>query len=216
MIRNRDNPRRGLSLLEVVLALAILAMAAAYLSQSMHLAAHNATRAQELTQAELIAESVMNQIIGGVLSNQPVGWTPYVDIEGQSEWVYQVQNVPCELEGMIGLQVAVQKLDPQAGLVETDVDLFVNRWIIDPTLGLDVPPTETEEGMESSSDGSGSSTGGTSGGSAGSTSGGSPSGSATGGGAATGGGGFGFGGGFSGGGGGAGGRGGGPQGPGGR
>ncbi|MEZ6134058.1 MAG: prepilin-type N-terminal cleavage/methylation domain-containing protein [Pirellulaceae bacterium] len=143
---------RGLSLLEVVLALTILAMASAYLAQAMNIATTNALKAERLTQAELVAESVMNQVIAGVLPAQPVTWTPYyspsqlsqVNLEGASGWLYQIQPVQTEMEGMVGLQVAVQK-QSATGVVEVEYDLFANRWIIDPTLGLDVPPEEETE-----------------------------------------------------------------------
>lgn len=62
--------RAGISLMEVVLALAILGIASAYLSQAMQIAAQNAVQAQRLTQAELVAESVMNQVIAGVIPDR--------------------------------------------------------------------------------------------------------------------------------------------------
>lgn len=183
--------RRAMSLLEVVLALAILAVASAYLAQSMQLATQNAIRAQRLTKAELVAESVMNQVIAGVIPAQAVTWTPYYSASGQSEWMYQLQMVPTEVDGMLGLQVAVQQLDPLTGLTQTSYDLYANRWIIDPQLGLDTPPATTEE--ETSSSGSSSSSGLSSGGGAASGGGSSSSGAAMGGfgGFAPGGGGFG-------------------------
>ncbi|MCA9126416.1 MAG: prepilin-type N-terminal cleavage/methylation domain-containing protein [Planctomycetales bacterium] len=139
-------PRLGLSLLEVVLALAILGFAAAYLAQAMRLATNNAIQAQKLTEAEIVVESVMNQVIAGVIPSDPVTWTPYSTSLGQSEWMYQIQNVPTEVENMIGLQVAVRKVDPTAAIASNEVDLYVNRWIIDPTLELDVLPAEEETG----------------------------------------------------------------------
>ncbi len=141
----------GLSLLEVILALAILAIASAYLAQSMELATHNALRAERLTQAELVAESVMNQVIAGVIPSKPVTWTNYHNSAGMTEWLYELRSVPTEIEGMVGLQVAVQKSDPNVGLVATQADLFANRWIIDPALELDVPPEPSEEEAASDS-----------------------------------------------------------------
>ncbi len=135
----------GLSLLEVVLALAILAVATAYLAQSMQLATTNALKAQRLTKAELVAESVLNQVIAGLIPSTPVTWTPYNNSMGTTNWVYQIQQVPTEVDGMLGLQIAVQEIDPQLGLVQGKADLYVNRWIIDPTLGLDTPPEESTE-----------------------------------------------------------------------
>ncbi len=149
---------KGLSLLEVVLALAILAIATAYLAQSMELATYNALRAERLTQAELVAESVMNQVIAGVIPSQPGSWTNYVNSTGQTEWMYQLQSVATEVEGMIGLEVAVQKVDPATGLNPARYDLVANRWMIDPSLELDIPSEVTEESSESSGSGSSSST----------------------------------------------------------
>lgn len=147
----RCKSARGLSLLEVVLALAILALASAYLAQSMELATNNAIKAQRLAQAELVAESVMNQVIAGLIAPDPVTWTPYFNSTGQTDWMYQLQQVPTQLDGMLGLQVAVQKLNPNTGLVQSKFDLYTNRWIIDPALELDVPPDdeETEAGSTS-------------------------------------------------------------------
>ncbi len=152
----RQKPiRRGLSLLEVVLALAILAVAAAYLAQSMHLAVENATRAQRLSRAETIAESVMNQIVAGYLPVQAVSWTPVqppnpFGPSGQAadseQWLYSIQNVQTEVPGMLGVQVGVRQFNPN-GPQDIQPDLVINRWITDPQLGLDVPPdTSTTSG----------------------------------------------------------------------
>jgi len=140
--------RRGLSLLEVVLSLAILSVAAAYLAQSMFLATENAIRAQRLSQAELIAESVMNQIVSGVLPAQPVNWAGYrtpnpfgpgAILSDDSQWVYSINNVATEVQGLVGVQVAVQQV--QNGAVpKNQPDFVLTRWMIDPNLGLDTPP----------------------------------------------------------------------------
>ena len=139
--------RSGISLLEVVLALSILAVAAAYLAQSTHLASENAIRAQTLTQAELVAESVMNQIVAGLLPAQPTGWTPFAPpnplgagalAASHAQWLYQIQNVGSEMPGMVGVQVGVVQARPGRELTGQP-DLYINRWIIDPSLGLDMP-----------------------------------------------------------------------------
>lgn len=151
--------RAGLSLLEVVLALAILALATAYLAQSMELATTNALKSQRLAKAELVAESVMNQVVAGLIPAEPVSWTPYYNSTGLSEWMYQLQQVPTEVEGMLGLQVAVQQVDPNTGVVQTYYDLYANRWIIDPELMLDTPPEEEETDAGYGGESSGGSSG---------------------------------------------------------
>ena len=166
--------RRGISLLEVVLALAILAMASAYLAQSMHIATENALRAESQTQAEMVAESVMSQVVSGLLSTQGVTWTPYSNpnpfgsaaafSDPNSQWMYMVTTMSTEVQGMLCVQVGVKEVvtgQPDDGKIE----FYFNRWIIDPSLGLDTPPTTdtTSTGTGTSSTGS-SSTGSTSGG----------------------------------------------------
>jgi prepilin-type N-terminal cleavage/methylation domain-containing protein len=141
----------GLSLLEVVLALAILSVAAAYLSQSMYLAVENAIRSQANTEAELIAESVMNQVVAGFLPAQPVTWSSYGSpnpfgnsrlTSGGTQWLYSIQNMPTEVQGMIGIQVSVVQVRPGREINE-QTDLTIIRWIIDPNLGLDTPQNTT-------------------------------------------------------------------------
>ncbi len=142
---------RGLSLLEVVLSLAILSVAAAYLAQSMFLASENAIRAQRMSQAELVAESVVNQIVAGVLPAQPVNWASYASPNpfgtgaqamSHRQWVYSISNVGTEVQGMVGIQVSVQEVRENQP-IENLPDLTVIRWIIDPSLGLDTPPAPT-------------------------------------------------------------------------
>jgi prepilin-type N-terminal cleavage/methylation domain-containing protein len=145
--------RRGISLMEVVLALAILGIASAYLSQAMQIAAQNAIRAQRLTQAELVAESVMNQVIAGVIPAQAVNWTAYSSATSSGAWNYSLAIVPTEMQGTLGIQVSVQE---QVLGVTPDMqpaDLVATRWIIDPTLGLDAPPAEEPVAEDSSGSG---------------------------------------------------------------
>ncbi len=58
-------PLFGFSLLEVVLALAILAGALAALGEVMRLGDENASAAADETRAEMLAESVMSEILVG-------------------------------------------------------------------------------------------------------------------------------------------------------
>ncbi|MBX3420577.1 MAG: hypothetical protein KF752_03370 [Pirellulaceae bacterium] len=139
--------RRAVSLLEVVLSLAVLAVATAYLAQSMQLATENALRAESLTQAEIVAESVMNQIVAGIIPAQTSSWSSYIppssmtsglSMAAGTQWLYQVQSVGAEVPGMVGIQVAVQQVRLDQSL-SNQPDLLIQRWIVDPNLGLDTP-----------------------------------------------------------------------------
>ncbi len=151
--------RRAISLLEVVLALAILGIAAAYLAQSMQLSSQNALRAQRLTQAELVFESVMNQVIAGLIPAEASGWVDYTATSANGNWRYMIEVSQAELEGMIGIRIAVQEVRPSIDMSMEPPDLVATRWIIDPTLNLDVPP-QTTDGATTGSNATGSSSSG--------------------------------------------------------
>ena len=148
-MENRPVPSRSLhpraiSLLEVILALSILAFSAAYLAQSMNLATEAALDSQDKIRAELVAESVLSQVVAGVIPSDPVTWTSFQSATGVSEWLYSIQNVPAEFDGMVGFQIAVKHSRQVADTAA--YELFVNRWIIDPALMLDTPPEEDTTG----------------------------------------------------------------------
>ncbi len=154
----------GLSLLEVILALTILGISAAIMAQAMQLAVRNAIRSQNLAQAELVSESVMSQIVAGILPAQATTWAPYFSTStlatSDSSWQYMIAIVPAEVEGMMGIQIGVR--DASKAIASEVPDFMVTRWIIDPSLGLDTPPDETAtEDTSTSGSGSGASTSGT-------------------------------------------------------
>lgn len=130
--------RRGLSLLEVILALSLLGIASAIMAQAMQMAASNAIAAQRQAQAELAAESVLSQVIAGVIPMQPsTSWTPIGVSASTSNWSYMLQSVTCEVQNMVGIEVSVRdESDPDN---TRPADLTVIRWVIDPALGLDMP-----------------------------------------------------------------------------
>ncbi len=69
-LRQARRGRRGISLLEVMLAIAILGGSMAVIVQMVHTGSRAAIRARELTQAQIHAESVMSQIVSGVVLPQ--------------------------------------------------------------------------------------------------------------------------------------------------
>ena len=159
-------PRRALSLLEVILALAILGVACTFMAQAMRLATNNALAAQRQAQAELAAESVLSQVIAGIIPTQPsAAWTPVGVSASTANWSYMISQVNCEVEDMVGLQIMVKDMTNQDSTAPAD--LSVIRWIIDPSLGLDTPPSTDssgQSGQSGSATGSGTGTGTSTGG----------------------------------------------------
>ena len=73
----RRSRRRGLSLLEVILAIAILGGALATIGQLIRVGARNAAEARDLTMAQLYAESEMNGIAAG--------WYPMDEVSDEKQ-----------------------------------------------------------------------------------------------------------------------------------
>jgi prepilin-type N-terminal cleavage/methylation domain-containing protein len=110
-VRNRR--KVGFTLIEVVLALAILAGAVAVLGEIMGIAGRHARETQAETRAQLFAVSVMDEMLAGItevaqVSDQPLETTDTVP------WIYSVSVNTTTIVGLSSIEVLVeQDLEPQ-------------------------------------------------------------------------------------------------------
>ena len=141
--------RSGLSLLEVVLALSILAVSAALLTQITKQATDNGRMAQRLSTAQMLCESKMSEVLAGAIPLTSSSWTQITDSGRRSAWYYQIQTSTAERPNMIGVRLSVTD-QPDATNGNPEL-FFIVRWMIDPSLGLDTPPTSTSTTGASSS-----------------------------------------------------------------
>ncbi len=148
--------RRGMSLLEVVLALAILAMSAAILAQVSRTATDNGLLAHRMSTAQILAESTMAEVVTGAIPLLASGgWSPINEVVPNGVWYYKLETTTTTRKDMVGVRLAVTD---EIGM-ERDSELFyVARWMIDPSLGLDTPQSST--GSATGSTGSGAAMGG--------------------------------------------------------
>ena len=79
--------RDGITLLEIVLALALMAIAASLLAQLVALGARAAHATRDKSRTQLICESVMAEVKAGILLAEPVGWTT---VESDPGWQYRI------------------------------------------------------------------------------------------------------------------------------
>src|SRR5689334_19694257 len=98
----RGFARRAFTLLEVILALAILGGAVAVLSEALRAAYRSAEAAEGYTRAELIAASTMSELVAGAAPLQ------------------SAQNVPCETDPAFAISIALNAT-PVDGLVSVSV-----------------------------------------------------------------------------------------------
>lgn len=142
-------PLFGFSLLEVVLALAILAGALAALGEVMRLADVNAAAATNESQAEMLAESVMSELLVGARPLTAVNGAALA-VEAVPPWVLSVAIDQTEIQELVAVRVRVeQQLAPQ--LQPAHCDLV--RWFPNP----DYLPAATQQSATSSDSSSASS-----------------------------------------------------------
>lgn len=134
--------RSGFSLLEMLLALAILGGSLGILSTIAMQGADAAREAECMVQARLIAQSQLAVILASDQHPATLPATPVapVDSESTTSFEYQVDVAMTPMQGMLGIRITVRALNANGGPpVATYV---ITRWMIDPLLGLANEQTE--------------------------------------------------------------------------
>ncbi len=143
--------RVGFSLLEMILALAILGSSLAVLAQIAGTGVSAAREARALVTARMICQSKLNE----QLLNLQAGQSPTTIVEAPAEsfdsastetYVYTVEVMPGQLDGLLSLRVTVIA---RAGDGTEQLAAFaLDRWVIDPALGLEEAEAEEEAARE--------------------------------------------------------------------
>jgi general secretion pathway protein I len=127
--------RGGFSLLEVALALAILGGAIAVLGEANRLALRSASAARDLAHAQLLCESVLAEVVSGVIPAESVDQTPFDESTTDSldpnepQWVYTIETNETDEPGLISVRVMVTRDMPVA---QHPVQFSLTRWVPDP------------------------------------------------------------------------------------
>ncbi|MEM1061522.1 MAG: prepilin-type N-terminal cleavage/methylation domain-containing protein [Planctomycetota bacterium] len=126
--------RRGLTLLEVVIATAILAGSFAVLGSLLESARVASTRARYELEAVTRAESLIDELVAGVLPLEAVDRVAY---DGEPQWSYEVGLAETEFETLTLVVVRVWHADAQRTV---DADVSLARQLF-------VPPESSESGL---------------------------------------------------------------------
>lgn len=172
--RKRQRARRGLSLLEVILAIAILGGSIAMIGELIRIGARSGSAARDVTTAQLLCETKLNEIVAGILPVEPTPETLIDSVEITEPWYYAVDVQPIDEGGMLAVQVIVSK---PAASNRKPISFSLIRWMIDPELEYELATGEVSESSEESEEteeelSSGGTSGSSSGGTGGSSSGG--------------------------------------------
>lgn len=163
--KSKIRRRRGLSLLEVLTALAIFLLSVVAISQMVDGASQIALRAQRTTRAGLYAESKMSEVVAGIVPLQNVFEQPLE--EGGPGWYCTIQVEPeswtqVDVDGqqVAGLNlVSVTVGFRGGGRLTSDVEQTLTRVVLDPQLRVPAAdPTIEGTAGNSSSTGSGGGT----------------------------------------------------------
>jgi len=117
-----------LSLLEVILALAILGGAIAVLGEAARLALRNAEFTRDMARAQLLCESKLAEILAGVASAEPIQRAVIENAAGPDEpaWLYSIEKASLDDEGLVSVRVTVVRDLPAE---KHPVTFALVRWI---------------------------------------------------------------------------------------
>ena len=133
---------RGITLLEIILALAILGGCVAVLGELNRGALRNAREAKDMTQAELLAESILAKVRIGIIEMETVIDQPLTDRTtrndtildtnalteggGESLWLYSIEVTDIDDYGLVELAVTVRRNLPEE---QRPIACRLVRWL---------------------------------------------------------------------------------------
>jgi type II secretion system protein I len=145
----------GFTLLEIILALAILAGSLAALGEVMRLADQNATLTEGETQAQILAASLMDELVSGARQLSAVSQAG-LESDADPPWVYSVDIQNTQYEELVSVRVSVEQ-QLEARLQPARFELV--RWMPNPNF-VPADTGESDSSSSSSTSSSGASSGG--------------------------------------------------------
>jgi prepilin-type N-terminal cleavage/methylation domain-containing protein len=145
--------RSAFTLLEVILALVILGAALAIFGEVMQLANQNSADAQAETQAQLLATSLLDEILAGSIDDSPANRQP-LEVDDDVKWVYSVSTGTATVDGVYPLVVEVEQ-DVEAKF--NPVKFRLVRWLSSTPEGSEAD--EEADAQQQSQQGQGQSSG---------------------------------------------------------
>lgn len=145
--------RRGFSLLEIMLALAILGGSLAVLSQIASSGVDAAREARDLAMARIICQAKLSETLLTGITPQTVVGAPVESIDSQSltTFNYSVEVVPGQMAGLLSVRVTVEAMDENSGTPRVSYSLV--RLMVDPALGLESAEAEQQASQASETEG---------------------------------------------------------------
>lgn len=149
--RAMHGKRRGFSLLEMMLALAILGGSLAVLAQIAETGTDAAREARALSNARMLCQTKLNE----ELLNVVAGIAPVTVIDAAADpfdsqavetFTYSVEVGPGQLDGLLNVRVTATAWGNNG---QRQIAVYaLDRWVIDPQMGLEEMELEEELARE--------------------------------------------------------------------
>lgn len=142
--RNTSRPQAGITLFEVVLALAIFLGALASISQILRNGSKANIQARMASEATLRCETQMNELVAGSLPLETVSRAAFED---DPNWTWSVVISDTEIPDLLEIQVTVEHINSRS---DVDRSFQLTRLMRDPQLFIDAATTASTTGSGSS------------------------------------------------------------------
>ena len=141
----KQTTRSGLTLLEVMIALAILGTSLAAIGELIRIGADAADRATELTTAQFLCDSKLAEIKSGVYPADSIGPVPFEIFETEEPWEYMVLVDSVDDQGLLLVEVTVSQIRDDG---RPPAMVTLTTWMIDPMMDSDADALESEAAAE--------------------------------------------------------------------
>ncbi|HZZ70915.1 MAG TPA: prepilin-type N-terminal cleavage/methylation domain-containing protein [Pirellulales bacterium] len=154
----------GFTLLEIILALAILAGGLAVLSEAIRIAQSNGRIARDSTYAQMLCEEKLGEFTTGVTPPAAASGVPFDNYPG---WTYTVAMDDLDIPNFMVIEVTVTQ---EVAEGQQPVSFSLKQWMIDPSIlaaasNPDAQSSSSNSSSNSSNSSSGTPSSGSSGGS---------------------------------------------------
>lgn len=153
--------RTGLTLLEVILALAIFVMSIAVISKLVELGVRASQYTQLQTRAVMLAQSKMGEFVAGILPLDSASGDTFVE-DPAWQWQAAISDGPVDGLKWVSITVAPASTGELATNRER-VEFTLSRWLLDPSYSADLDLAASSATTDSSSTSGSTSSSGTTG-----------------------------------------------------
>lgn len=151
LLRPRSD-RSGLTLIEVILALAIFVGSIAIVSKLTELGVRASQYARLHTRAVMLAESKMGELLAGIVTLDEATGDVFTE---DPAWQWQLSVSDGPVDGLRWVTITV--VPSSTGELATNrepVEFTLSRWLLDPTYAADLDMAVSEMGGAAGSSGS--------------------------------------------------------------